>query len=225
MKIYAHRGAHIGLTEMSMSAYQAAIAQGADGFECDVRLTADQEIICWHDANTERITGQRANISSTRYIDLNFANPLRLEELLQLAISAKRDLAIETKHPVSTGGLIEKAVLALLFSYETEIEKSGIKVTLMSFSWRAMQRCKETSIDTTFLFKWKFLRSTAMTPIVGPSIDLIRSHPEIVSELHKDGKQIFVWTVNKESDIELCLRLGVDAIATDNPALARKVLR
>jgi glycerophosphoryl diester phosphodiesterase len=225
MKIYAHRGAHIGLTEMSMSAYQAAIAQGADGFECDVRLTADQEIICWHDADTARITGKRVTISSTRFADLSFANPVRLEDLLQLAISAKKDLAIETKHPVSTGGLIEKAVLALLYSYEEEINKSGIAVTLMSFSWRAMQRCKETSVDTTFLFKWKFLASTSMTPIVGPSITLIRSHPEIVKELHDEGKRIFVWTVNEESDIELCLRLGVDAIATDNPALARKVLR
>jgi glycerophosphoryl diester phosphodiesterase len=64
-----------------------------------------------------------------------------------------------------------------------------------------------------------------MTPIVGPSITLIRSHPEIVKELHDEEKRIFVWTVNEESDIELCLRLGVDAIATDNPALARKVLR
>ena len=66
MKIYAHRGAHIGLTEMSSQAYRAAIEQGADGFECDVRLTADLELICWHDADTLRITGRKAVIGSTR---------------------------------------------------------------------------------------------------------------------------------------------------------------
>lgn len=224
MKIYAHRGAHLGLIEMSLPAYQAAIAQGADGFECDVRLTADQEIICWHDADTTRITGRKAVISNTRLVDLEFASPLRLEELLQLAITAKKDLAIETKHPVATGGLIEREVLALLFSYEKQIEESGIKISLMSFSWRAMQRCKETAFDTTFLSKRKSLVPYAMTPIVGPSITLLRAHPEIVREVHQEGKRIFVWTVNQEADIELCLRLGVDAIATDNPALARKVL-
>ena len=225
MKIYAHRGAHIGQVEMSLAAYQAAIAQAADGFECDVRLTADQEIICWHDSSTQRITGRKATISNSRFADLNFAAPLRLEELLQLAISARKDLAIETKHPVATGGLIERAVLALLFTYEDAINESGINVSLMSFSWRAMQRCKETSFDTTFLIKSKRLAQYAMTPIVGPSIALIRTNPEIVKEIHDEGKRVFVWTVNEEADIQLCLRLGVDAIATDNPALARKVLR
>ncbi len=224
MKIYAHRGAHIGLTEMSSQAYRAAIEQGADGFECDVRLTADLELICWHDADTLRITGRKAVIGSTRFEDLKFADPMKLEELLRLAIDHKKNLAIETKHPATTGGLVEKKVLELLFSYEDEIEKSGIEVLLISFSWRAMQRCKETAISTGFLFTRKFLASLAMTPVIGPSIDLIRKHPELVAQAHREGKSVFLWTVNSDEDIQLCLRLGVDSIATDNPARARSLL-
>ena len=38
MLIYAHRGASIDFTEGSKAAYLGALAQGADGFECDARL-------------------------------------------------------------------------------------------------------------------------------------------------------------------------------------------
>ena len=224
MKIYAHRGAHQAHAEMSLPAYQEAIRQGVDGFECDVRLTSDLELICWHDADTFRITGEKKVIANTTLANLNFATPLRLEELLQLAISAKKDLLIETKHPVVSGGLVEKLTLQLLFSYEKEIAASGIEISLMSFSWRAMQRCKETGINTVFLFKNKFLSSYAMTPTIGPSIELIRKNPEIVLQAHNEGKSVFVWCVNSIADLELVARLGVDFIATDNAVQARKVL-
>ena len=39
--IYAHRGASFDHPEMSREAYMAAVEQGADGFETDLRLTKD----------------------------------------------------------------------------------------------------------------------------------------------------------------------------------------
>ena len=62
MLIYAHRGASKDFPEHTKQAYLAAIEQGADGFECDLRLTKDQELICWHDSNTLRATGQKVKI-------------------------------------------------------------------------------------------------------------------------------------------------------------------
>ncbi len=53
MLIYAHRGASIDFIEGSKAAYLGALAQGADGFECDVRLTKDKQIICYHDSDTK----------------------------------------------------------------------------------------------------------------------------------------------------------------------------
>ena len=46
MLIYAHRGASADFPEMSRAAYLAAVEQGADGFECDLRLTRDGFLIC-----------------------------------------------------------------------------------------------------------------------------------------------------------------------------------
>ena len=57
MKIYAHRGASIDFPEMTMDAYKAAVDQGADGMECDVRLTKDNQMLLWHDADMKRTAG------------------------------------------------------------------------------------------------------------------------------------------------------------------------
>jgi glycerophosphoryl diester phosphodiesterase len=40
----------------------------------------------------------------------------------------------------------------------------------------------------------------------------------------KKGKKVFVWTVNSEADLQLCEKLGVNAVMSDNPALARNLL-
>ena len=56
MKIYAHRGASLKFPEMSLVAYKAAIEEGADGFECDVRLTKDNQLVLWHDPDSVSYT-------------------------------------------------------------------------------------------------------------------------------------------------------------------------
>ncbi|MEN9915737.1 MAG: hypothetical protein RL725_412, partial [Actinomycetota bacterium] len=59
---------------------------------------------------------------------------------------------------------------------------------------------------------------------IGPSIKLVRENPEFVASAIKKGKKVFVWTVNNEADLQLCAKLGVSAVMSDNPALARKLL-
>ena len=95
MKIFAHRGYSQKHPEMTRVAYQAAIEAGADGFECDVRLTKDKKVICFHDANTKRITGNYELVSRLAAQELiNKADALTLEDLLGLAIDSRKDLLI-----------------------------------------------------------------------------------------------------------------------------------
>jgi len=44
VKIYAHRGSSKQHPELTKVAYKAAIDEGADGFECDVRVTKDKQL-------------------------------------------------------------------------------------------------------------------------------------------------------------------------------------
>ena len=154
MLIYAHRGASIDFTEGSKAAYLGALAQGADGFECDVRLTKDKQIICYHDSDTKRLSNIDLKIAKSSYEELKAkVDPYRLDELLDLSISNKKDLVIELKHPVPTGALIEKLVHKLLLSRNTEIKNSGIKISLISFSYLATLRNLKSSYQAGYLVK------------------------------------------------------------------------
>ena len=225
MLIYAHRGASGDFIEGSKAAYEGALAQGADGFECDVRLTKDKQIICYHDADTKRLSGIDLKIAETTSNELNEkVKPYSFADLLDLAISNNKDLVIETKHPVPTGGLIETELRNLLSNKASLIQKSGIRVLLISFSYLATLRNLRSGHQSAYLIQSKILSKINPAPIIGPNIKLVRENPEFISTQIKKGKKVFVWTVNNEADLQLCARLGVNAVMSDNPARARKVL-
>ena len=225
MLIYAHRGASSDFAEGSKAAYEGAIAQGADGFECDVRLTKDRQIICYHDRNTTRLSKIDLEIAKTTYSELKEkVNPYRLDQLLDLAIKNKKDLVIEFKHPVPTGGLVEKLTHRLLAEKSSEIVESEITISLISFSYLATLRNLRSGYQSAYLVKNKVLSKINPAPIIGPSIKLIRENPEFVASAIKKGKKVFVWTVNDDEDLRLCEKLGVSAVISDIPARARKLL-
>lgn len=225
MLIYAHRGSSIDFPEGSQAAYEAAISQGADGFECDVRLTKDLKIICYHDANTMRLSGTNLEIAKTNFDELKEAvNPYLFTDLLDLAIKNKKHLAIETKHPTPTGGLIESELHKILNQRATEIKESGINISIMSFSWFATQRNIRSGFESVYLFAEPLLINLNTAGIVGPALQIIKNNPNFVKQQKNKGRRVFVWTVNDPSDVKLCADAGVDVIMSDNPAQARKAL-
>lgn len=66
MIIVAHRGASAEAPENTLGAFQLAWAQGADAIECDVRVTADDEIVCIHDARTARVADRDLEVATSR---------------------------------------------------------------------------------------------------------------------------------------------------------------
>ena len=225
MRIYAHRGASGEFIEGSQASYLAAIEQGCDGFECDVRLTKDRQIICYHDKNAKRLSNLDLKIADTNYDQLKKAiNPLKLEQLLDLAIKSKKDLVIESKHPVPTRGAIERSVHKLLKGKSKEIEQSGIQIFLISFSFLATLRNKKSLYKSGYLVSKKILANFNPTDLVAVNIEIIRSDHSCVLNQIRTGKQVIVWTVNDEDDLKLCQDLSVKAVITDYPVRARKIL-
>jgi len=221
MKIYAHRGSSGENPEMTMAAYAAAISDGADGFECDVRLTKDREIACIHDGNTSRVSTSNLKVSRTDLEVLaRSASVISLAELIDLAISNKKDLLIETKHPVLTAGAIERKVLALLAEKAEAIQNSGIEIIGMSFSWFAVRRLsKNYKSCTVSKYYWQVLLSR--TQIVAISIGLVAKYPKLVGQLKQRGKRVLVWTVNSPEQMALCKKLEIDGMITNFPRQAR----
>jgi glycerophosphoryl diester phosphodiesterase len=61
--VIAHRGASGEVAEHTLPAYLAAIATGADGLECDVRLTRDGHLVCVHDRTVNRTSNGSGIVS------------------------------------------------------------------------------------------------------------------------------------------------------------------
>jgi glycerophosphoryl diester phosphodiesterase len=62
---FAHRGLHgPGVPENSMAAFRLALELGA-GIECDVRLTADRQVIVFHDHDLRRLCASALAVEAT----------------------------------------------------------------------------------------------------------------------------------------------------------------
>lgn len=61
--VVAHRGASAHHAEHTLAAYLLAIEQGADGLECDVRVTRDGYLVCVHDRRVDRTSNGRGVVS------------------------------------------------------------------------------------------------------------------------------------------------------------------
>ncbi len=166
--VVAHRGASAHRAEHTVAAYALALEQGADGLECDVRLTRDGHLVCVHDRKVDRTSTGRGVVSTLtleRLAELDYgrydaAMPdsaddfvrervwtpdphqygvLTLESLLDLvADSPGTKLFIETKHPVRYGGLVEMKLIALLSRYGLANPKSKEDSQVVMMSFSPM---------------------------------------------------------------------------------------
>ena len=208
--------------ELTMAAYKAAIDDGADGFECDVRITKDNQLVLWHDADMQRMTGHSARIADSTLSEIKDLYPkaITLEDLLILARDNKKELAIETKHPVPTGSLVEKKVIELLHQ-----EKQVADIHVMSFSWFAIEKIRSLDpqqstvalLHDTFSFAMRRFTSASN---IGPGITALRKRAQLLEEPRK----LFVWTVDDADDMRFCANNGVDVLITNTPSYARSVL-
>lgn len=155
---------------------------------------------------------------------------LTLERLLELVADAGRplQLAIETKHPTRWAGQVEEKLLEMLkrFGLDGPPKEAGAPppVRIMSFSARSLHRVSlaAPAIPTVYLMQFvtprlRDGRLPAGARIAGPGMRIVRNHPGYIARLHRAGHRVHVWTVNEPEDVELCVRLGVEAIITNRP--------
>lgn len=143
-RVVAHRGASAVEPEHTLAAYVEALEAGADGLECDVRLTADGHLVCVHDRTVDRTSNGSGLVSTLELTELegldwgswkklaraagaqpdvpdvveqdDRAHLLTLRKLLSLVADCGRpvDVVVETKHPTRYGGLVERTLVETL---------------------------------------------------------------------------------------------------------------
>lgn len=68
--VYAHRGASELFAEHTRAAYLQAIADGADGVECDVHLTEDGHVVLLHDDDLDRTSNGTGPVAEKTLAEL-----------------------------------------------------------------------------------------------------------------------------------------------------------
>jgi glycerophosphoryl diester phosphodiesterase len=167
-QVVAHRGASFENAEHTLRAYVKALDAGAEGLECDVRLTADGHLVCVHDRDLRRTAARKGLVSTSNLEDLealdfaSWKNPwadlddeapardarldgvLTLRKLLEAVADYDRrvEVAIETKHPTRYGGLVERRIADMLHDFRWDEPTNGepSQARVMSFSHKALLR-------------------------------------------------------------------------------------
>lgn len=242
--VVAHRGASGDLPEHTLAAYELALSQGADGLECDVRLTSDHQLVCIHDRTVERTSdgvGAVSEMSLAQLSELDFgswhpagtsASVLTLRDLLTLTLDWKRPvrLFIETKHPVRYGSLVEQTLLELLHEFGVGSPPSAdhSRAVVISFSSAGVWRVRRQApmLPTILLGDTaRVLGGSAATAVgatgIGPSVATLRHYPDLVDRAAAAGRVTYCWTVDELADVQLCADLGVRWVATNHPAKVR----
>ncbi|MFW9904986.1 MAG: glycerophosphodiester phosphodiesterase [Candidatus Thorarchaeota archaeon] len=242
VKILAHRGYLInGEPENSIPAFQTAIHHGADGFEFDVHLTADNKFICFHDYTLEKF-GQNEAIAGLSYNELTSFELSEgimipsLEEILE-TFGNKVILNLEMKSLEGSEKLIE-----VINQYNIDRKK----IIISSFHYTPLKTFKsiDPSILTGLLCHFakgqlalaKKLNCDALHPFYGvvPN-EWVKISFWLTSRIHKyyahkcfkaakrDGIFVNPYGVNDERFIRSTTLKEVDAIITDEVELALKI--
>ena len=237
-KILAHRGASAYRAENTMPAFKLAIEQGANGFELDVHLTKDGEIVVAHDLGLERVSNGKGRIPDydlTTLKKLNFGKPIPGSEPCQIPTLAEvYELVADTNLTVNVElKTTEEFYLAMpekLIRLEKEYALKG-RIIYSSFNHYSLMALRQYDkaaeigllYDLGLVDPWCYAKHLSATAI-HPHYYIIAAMPETVARCHKEGIVVNIWTVDDPKAISYMLSLGVDNLITNKPDVAIALL-
>lgn len=235
-EIWAHRGARRMAPENTIPAFELGLAQGADGVEFDVQLTADGVPVVIHDENVDRTTNgeglvQDFSLAALQSLDASAGHEgftgvqiPTLAEVLDVFAQSRVTVNIELKNSkVDYPGLEEK-VLAAVDAFDLTD-----RVLLSSFNHYSLKRllelgtrCPVAVVYTDPLYKpWRYAAQLGAGAIHPPRRFVLRRG--FVRKAQAAGIAVRPWVVNSESDLRRMFSYGVDAVFTDVPDVALEV--
>ncbi len=229
--IYGHRGMRDAVAENTIHAFEAALRQGADGVEFDVRINREAEVVVFHDESLDRMTeGEDVR----RVADLSLAElrgvRLRergaipsLEEVLDWASARRAYLNIELKQDEGAGELLVSAVLrALNRGDRTELKQ---RVILSSFSPEILTWLVGYGAELP-LARLLDPHDRDQEVCLPSGVDGL--HPHFTQPNRGNPRQgaqaacfVNAWTVNDTATALRLDALGIDGIITDQPRAIR----
>lgn len=210
--LLGHRGARRYAPENTHVAFELALEHGCDGFEFDVRRTADHRAIICHDPKLRGI-----DIACSTYTEIypRADGPPCLEHVLA-RFASRAFLDIELK----VAGLEDTLVNCL----KESPSRRGYVVS--SFYPNTVEGVAERGLVTGFICdtQRELARWTGLPgQYVIPHYKLVNE--QLVDEIHSAGRKVFIWTVNDERQMRRLGDWGVDGIISDDTALLARTFQ
>ena len=233
--IWAHRGVPVSEPENTLEGFRLAIELGADGIELDVHETADGKLAVIHDGSIERVsngTGEVAKMTldELRAFDFGKQYPGKhahvaiptLEEVYDLMAPSALTVNVEIKN--GTPAIYQK-----LYRCMIDHGMTG-RIIYSSFNHRMLEEMKKVDADAYIapLYgggipkPWLYGAYFHCTALHMLYTDLY-TYPGYLEGSRETGILLNPWTVDSEEDINRMLDMHVNAIITNNPALAIKL--
>ncbi len=228
--VIAHRGAAGKAPENSIAALTSAIKDGADWIEIDVQESEDGEILVIHDSDFMKLSNNPLNVwngslEEIKQLDIgSWFGPQfsgervpTLQEVLELARGRCRVL-IELKY-YGHNQHLERRVAEIV----EKLDMVG-EIAIMSLEYKGIEKFRSLRPDWPVgLLLSKAIGKISEIEVDFLAINMTSAKPAYIRRIQESGKQIFVWTVNDPASMSRIMALGVDAIITDEPALARQI--
>ncbi|HET9118560.1 MAG TPA: glycerophosphodiester phosphodiesterase family protein, partial [Pseudonocardiaceae bacterium] len=240
-RAFAHRGWHVGdLADMenSLTAFRRAATEGYCYLETDVHTTRDGVVVVMHDSTLDRTTDSSGEIGQLGWASVRTARVGGREQVCRLAdlLEELPDALINID--VKAGAAVTP-VLDLL-------RRTGAwgRVCLASFSESRLQRLRAAGgpqlLTSLGPVSAAALRMRSVPPLPLPhrvrnsrsGVTLVRGElaqlpvrwcgmpvvdRALVRYAHHLGVEVHAWTVNRSTEMQELLDLGVDGLVTDRP--------
>lgn len=241
--VVAHRGASSTHPENTLVAFEAAIALGARLVEFDVRLSADDVPVVIHDPTTDRTAGvpsvvRATNADALRRLDVGGPGEPQTVPLLDEALgclSGRAGAVIEIKNlpgePDHTPDG-EPIVAAVLEALDRTAFVGPVLVVSFNPASVAAVRSSAADVGTGLLLAGSGDPRPGLAHAARAGHDmvlpgtwgLLPAGAGFVDEAHALGIRVGTWTVDDPATVGELRDWGVDAIASNDPAMALAAL-
>lgn len=230
--LIAHRGMPKQAPENTLHSFALALRQGADVLETDLRITRDGMIVLFHDAGLERMTDGQGPLFAHTLAELKrlrLRNPdgswstQQIPALSELLAMTQGDvpLLLELKDVRFLQPEVAKRLVNLLADY-------GVlaKAAIMSFNAALVDSVRQTGTTIpTGLITMSDPLPRRGSELLGPAWPLLMANPLYIAWAHRMGCIVAPLDVTPEVRLPYYLRLGVDALLSDDTALTLQALK
>jgi glycerophosphoryl diester phosphodiesterase len=243
-RVLAHRGlvtpdeASAGLAENTLAAVAGAQAAGAHYVELDCHLTADGEVVIFHDQKLTRVTGDDRRVRDVTRAELSAimadrGGLITLRDLLETFPELRFNVDVKVPEAAEPAGRIiaAHADRVLLTSFDDAARRQALAACRSAGGSPATSPGRSIMIQLVLALA---LRQGARVRRILAPLDALQIPvrmsgvavftPRLLRAAHDAGVEVHIWTINDVTEMRRLIASGADGIVTDRADLALRAL-